>query len=195
MLNLGIRRFALSMVIATLAFASCIKDTLKETNNGSAIDFRVAAQTRAVELTGANIESFYVTARTSDAVDNYFTDAQYVKTVDESFRSNTPYYWPSIGELEFFAYAPSLGKFGSDAKLAVGETSQKITGFSVDSYIPDQKDFITAVTTATKQNSSSGVVLSFDHKLSQIEVRAKNSNAGYNYSIKGEVIRACLTKM
>ena len=194
MLNLGIRRFALSMVIATLAFASCVKDTLKETNNGSAIDFRVAAQTRAVELTGANIQSFYVTARTSDAKDNYFTDVQYVKTIDESFRSNTSYYWPSIGELKFFAYAPSLDKFGSDAELAVGETSQKITGFCVDSDIPDQKDFITAVTTATKQNSSSGVVLSFDHKLSQIEVRAKNSNAGYNYSIKGVKIYGVASK-
>ena len=194
MLNLGIRRFAILMVIAVMAAASCVADMVKETNNGMAIDFRVATQTRAVELTGGNLQSFYVTARTPDKEGNYFTDVPYFKTLDEYFRSMSSYYWPSIGELKFFAYAPSLDKFGADASLEIGEKSQKITGFMIDPDISDQKDFITATTTATKQNSSSGVVLSFDHKLSQIEVKAKNANDGYNYSIKGVKIYGVASK-
>ena len=39
--------------IAAVAFASCAKDAVKEVNNGRAIDFRVATQTRASETTTA----------------------------------------------------------------------------------------------------------------------------------------------
>lgn len=194
MSNNRIIRFSLMLVVAVMAVASCISDIMKESSNGSAIDFRIATKTRATELTGANIQSFYVTARTSDAEDNYFTDVPYMRAMDEYFKSSTSYYWPAIGELTFYAYSPSLNKFGGDAELAVSEDSQKITGFRVDPNIPDQKDFITSVTTATKQNSSSGVVLNFDHKLSQIEIRAKNSNAGYNYSVKGVKISGVASK-
>ena len=45
-----------------MALASCAKDSVKEVNNGHAIDFRVATQTRATETTTANLSTFYVTA-------------------------------------------------------------------------------------------------------------------------------------
>lgn len=187
MLNSGIRRFALSMVIAVVAVASCVKDTLKETNNGSAIDFRMATQTRATEATAANIETFYVTARVPGYEANYFTDVPYLKAAGDVFMSSSPYYWPVVGKLHFYAYAPSLNNFG-DATLAIDATSQKVTNFVTASRFVDQKDFIVASKEQTKAAGTSGVELQFEHKLSQIEVHAKNANSAYNCSIKGVMI-------
>ena len=50
------------VVVAALAMASCSKDESTGINNGNAIDFRAAMQTRASETTTANITNFFVTA-------------------------------------------------------------------------------------------------------------------------------------
>ena len=194
MLNLGIRKFALCAVIAILAFASCVNDTLKEANNGSAIDFRVATMTRATETTAANIETFYVTARIPGVENNYFTSVPYMKASDDIFVSSEPYFWPAAGELQFYAYTPTLDNFGSDARLTINSTNQKVSNFVTASYFEDQKDFIVAVKSSTKQQGSSGVQLQFEHKLSQIEVHARNSNLGYQYKIAGVKIGGMASK-
>lgn len=49
------------VVVAALAMASCSKDESTGINNGNAIDFRAAMQTRASETTMANITNFFVT--------------------------------------------------------------------------------------------------------------------------------------
>ena len=51
------------VVVAALAMASCSKDESTGINNGNAIDFRAAMQTRASETTMANITNLFVTAR------------------------------------------------------------------------------------------------------------------------------------
>lgn len=51
------------VVVAALAMASCSKDESTGINNGNAIDFRAAMQTRASETTTANITNFFVTAQ------------------------------------------------------------------------------------------------------------------------------------
>lgn len=50
------------MTAAVLTITSCSKDESTEVNNGQAIDFRVAMETRATETTTANITNFLVTA-------------------------------------------------------------------------------------------------------------------------------------
>ena len=194
MLNSGIRRFALLMVIAVVAVASCVKDTLKETNNGSAIDFRMATLTRAVESTAVNIDAFYVTARIPGVENNYFTDIPYLKGAGDVFYSAEPYYWPAAGDLQFYAYCPSLDNFGSAATLEISANSQKVTNFVTASSFDEQKDFVVATETASKSTSASGVELCFEHKLSQIEVHAKNANPGYKYSVKGIMIGGMASK-
>ena len=47
------------VVVAALAMASCSKDESTGINNGNAIDFRAAMQTRASETTTANITNFF----------------------------------------------------------------------------------------------------------------------------------------
>lgn len=167
---------------AALALAACSKDEPVSTNNGNAIDFRAAMQTRAAETTTANITKFFVTAFDKNDA-NYFTDAEFVK--DGSFFTSTPsYYWPSDGsELSFFAYSPSKDELGGTLTLIDG--SKTLIGFSPAAAIADQKDFITATATGSKSDESTGVALTFEHRLSQIEIKAKNANEGYVFKVQG----------
>ncbi|MBR5499214.1 MAG: fimbrillin family protein, partial [Bacteroidales bacterium] len=192
---MGNRRFALLMVIAVVAVASCVKDTLKETNNGSAIDFRVAAHTRAVEKRLADITSFYVTARADDAENNYFTDVEYQRSTSDNFVSIVPYFWPVNTTLNFYAYSPSLNNFGQSAQIQIDNNARKITNFTVADTFAGQEDFLVATASGTKQsNENIGVGLEFQHKLAQIEVHARNSNTGYVYKVNGVGISGVASK-
>ena len=167
--------------IAVMAFASCAKDAVKEVNNGRAIDFRVATQTRASETTTANLTTFYVTAL-DESGSNYFTDAAFTK-VDTYFSSSPVYYWPGDGSLNFYAYAPSATTLG--ATVTVNKTTQVIAGYAPAAAIADQLDLVTTTATGSKANEATGVALAFDHQLSQLEVKARNANEAYTYKIKG----------
>ena len=169
------------MSIAAMILTSCAKDSMKEANKGRAIDFRVAAQSRATETTTANLTTFYVTA-IDESGSNYFTNVAFTK-VDEYFSSSPVYYWPGSGSLNFFAYAPSATTLG--ATVTINNTTKTLAGFSPAAEITDQKDFVTASASGSKADETSGVALTFDHQLSQIEVKARNANEGYVYQIKG----------
>ena len=179
------------MGIAALAFASCAKDTVKETNPGLAIDFRVATQTRALETTTASLNNFYVTAVYAEYAEGaegnpgnyipesvYFEKVQFVK--EGNYFSSTPaYYWPNDGQLNFIAYAPEM------TGVAFTYETQTLSDFKPAKEFEDQVDFIVAKNTGSKANVETGVALTFDHMLSQIEIKAKNTHEGYNYQVAG----------
>ena len=174
-----------------MALASCAKDGVKEVNNGRAIDFRVATQTRATETTTANLSTFYVTAIDKKG-SNYFTNAAFTK-IEEYFSSSPAYYWPGDGsDLTFYAYAPAAETLG--ATVSIDNTAKTLAGFSPAAEFADQKDFVTATATGNKTNETSGVALTFDHQLTQIEVKARNANEAYVYKIKGVRIAQPLSK-
>ena len=174
-----------------MALASCAKDSVKEVNNGRAIDFRVATQTRATETTTANLSTFYVTAIDAKG-SNYFTNAAFTK-IEEYFSSSPAYYWPGDGsDLEFYAYAPAAETLG--ATVTINKTTKTLAGFSPAAEFADQKDFVTATTTGNKTNETTGVALTFDHQLTQIEVKARNANEAYVYKIKGVRIAPPVSK-
>ena len=174
-----------------MALASCAKDSVKEVNNGHEIDFRVATQTRATETTTANLSTFYVTA-IDEKGSNYFTNAAFTK-IEEYFSSSPAYYWPGDGsDLEFYAYAPAAETLG--ATVSIDNTAKTLTGFSPAAQFADQKDFVTAANTGNKTNETTGVALTFDHQLTQIEVKARNANDAYVYKIKGVRIAQPVSK-
>ena len=174
-----------------MALASCAKDSVKEVNNGHAIDFRVATQTRATETTTANLSTFYVTAIDAKG-SNYFTNAAFTK-IEEYFSSSPAYYWPGDGsDLEFYAYAPAAETLG--ATVSIDNTAKTLSGFSPAAQFANQKDFVTATATGIKSNETSGVALTFDLQLSQIEVKARNANDAYVYKIKGVRIAQPVSK-
>lgn len=170
------------MTAAVLAITSCSKDESTEVNNGQAIDFRVAMGTRAAETTTANITKFFVTALDADDA-NLFSNQEFTKS--GSFFISTPaYYWPGDGStLSFYAYSPSAADLG--ATVSITSASKTMTDFSPATAIASQKDFITASATGSKADETTGVALTFAHRLAQIEIKAKNTNGGYVYKVQG----------
>lgn len=165
-----------------MALASCSKDETTSINTGEGIAFRSAMGTRATETTITNLNSFNVTALTEDG-SYYFKDALFENDGmgGASFVSDPSYYWPATGTLSFYAYAPS----SLSANVSISSTT-KTVAVTPDTEIAKQVDFITATATGDKENNEgTGVELTFEHRLAQISVMAKNSNTNYVYKIKG----------
>ena len=175
------------MLIAAMVITSCTEDSIKEVNIGRAIDFRVAADTRATEITSSNLTTFYVTAIEENGV-NYFTNMAFTK-VDEYFSSSPAYYWPGDGSsLDFYAYAPSASTLG--ATVTIDSDTKKLCNFSPASQINKQEDFITATATGSSKDADDGLALVFNHQLAQVEVNAKNANENYTVAENSGVPKA-----
>ena len=168
------------IIAASILFISaCNKYEIKDQNKGQAIDFRVALETKATEITTTNLTEFYVTALKDDG-SIYFEDLLFTRNVSGYFESGQKYYWPAEGSLHFYAYYP-----GADA-LKIIDDPLKITDYNAVSDITKQTDIIIAKATGNKTaNQETGVELEFAHQLSQVEIKAVNNNAAYTYSIKG----------
>ena len=169
------------MAMTAMLIASCSSDDVVSTNTGRAIDFRTSVGIRGTETTTTNIDKFWVTA-IDGAGANYFSQQEFTKD-GEFFTSSPLYYWPA-GELKFFAYSPSATDLGG--ALTISNTTKELKDFSPATEIAEQKDFVTATTSGTRAaNETKGVKLTFAHQLSQIEIKAKNTNTGYIYKVVG----------
>lgn len=170
------------MAMIAMLIASCSSDDVVSTNTGRAIDFRTSVGTRGTETTTANIDKFWVTA-IDEAGANYFSKQEFTKKDDGVFTSSPLYYWPA-DTLNFFAYSPSETDLG--ATVTINKDTKTLADFSPAAKIADQKDFVTATASGKRtDNETKGVKLTFEHQLSQIEIKAKNSNTGYVYKVVG----------
>lgn len=168
--------------MAVAALASCSKDDVVDVNKGEGISFRASldkALTRANVTKLENLAAFNVTAVGNGA--NYFTNL--AVTSDDNgntWKTASTYYWPGY-QLAFFAYSPQTPA----GTVSIDNSGKKITGFSPEQAVANQKDLVISYNTGTKAgNETSGVAMNFKHALSQIEVKAKCSND----KIKIEVI-------
>lgn len=176
------KTFLFASAIA-IFFSSCSKDEVTNANSesGRAIDFRTVVQTRGAEATTGNLTSFYVTALDAEGA-NYFTDQEFTKS-DQYFTSDPAYHWPGDGSaLSFYAYAPAAETAGAVVTINNSGKSAKVTPATE---ISNHADFVTANATGSKTDAESGVALNFGHRLSQIEIQAKNANDGYIYHVTG----------
>ena len=174
------------MGICLVAITSCSKDQVTKTNPGNAIGFRTAVDTRATETTQATLQSFYVTAfeNYANVPEKFFENVEFERIVDH-FVSMPEYYWPSDGSsLYFSAYAPGPAELGCSATYSA-ENGMELKDFSPKGTISEQTDFITAGSYGSSADASKGVVLTFNHQLSQITIMAYNTNNEYVYSVKG----------
>ncbi|MDE6549776.1 MAG: fimbrillin family protein [Muribaculaceae bacterium] len=192
------------MAISAIALASCSEDepvSVRQATN-EAISFRSAMGTRATETTNANLSKIFVSAVYGDSTVNsstkkmdgfkyslYFDNAEFDKGSDSFFTAanGKEYSWLSPKQqINFFAYSPSQDDLGADIIMKDDNSGMTLESFAVAEDIANQVDFITANASGTRDdNETSGVELTFDHRLSQIELRAKSENDNYTYKIIG----------
>lgn len=175
------------LAVAAMAMASCSQDETIGINEGKGIGFRTSADnlTRGAEINNNNITTFNVSAFDPTGA-TYFKGTTFTGKYGEAFVSDPLYYWPGDDtELTFRAYAPTNG-IGGTMTLALNDNSNTLTGFSPSVEIKDQVDLIYATAKGKKStHETNGVQLNFKHMLSQIEIKAKNTNKGYVYKVKG----------
>ena len=168
---------------ASMALASCSNDEPVATETGRAIDFRPAlgARSRATETTNANLTAINVTAFIGDGV--LFKQTEFTKGSDGYFVSSPEYYWPGDdSEVDFYAYSPSA----PGGQFTFTSASKTLSDFAPAATMDQQVDFITSVASGKKSaNEAAGVELTFNHQLSQIEVRAKTDTTAYTDKISG----------
>ncbi len=168
--------------LATLA--SCEQEEPIDINEGHSIGFRsaIGSASRATETNNSNLESFTVTALMGG--EDFFDQKIFSKDGSTSYFVSTPeYFWPTDdSEIQFYAYAPAE----PGGTVALDSKAQTVTGFSPAAELGDQIDFITANASGKRSvNEATGVALTFDHRLSQIEIRAKSDNDAYTFAISG----------
>lgn len=174
--------------IAALGLVSCADNEPLEinSNNGDAIAFRTGIASRATETTNANLNSIYVTGFIGNST--YFKNLNFIKGSDSYFTSTPEYNWIGDGEsISFMAYAPSMDELGADIEISNDSIpTMKLVSYVTPESIADQKDFITANAVGDRNhNEASGVELTFDHRLAQIELRAKSENPTYTFEVTG----------
>lgn len=168
--------------IAALALASCSQDEPVSVNKGRQIDFRPAMGTlsRATEITNANLSDITVTALIGNQT--LFKNTTFSK--NGGFYTSSPaYYWPGDdSQLDFYAYSPAA----PGGTITIDSEVKTLTDFSPAADISDQVDFISSYATGKKsENEASGVELTFDHRLSQIEIQGKTDNDAYTFKVMG----------
>ena len=193
--------------LAAFMFASCSSDNDEQIVNAQEALFKKVPEgaiwfTSGIqELTRATttIEDFAEFKvwgiHATNGFDNLLvTKSGSVWTYDTGSDPENPVYktWPNDNSsVNFFAFAPSSGTNDLTSKMAISSSSQVMTGFVQNQVVAQHIDVLAAYATGNKTaNVSSGVLLNFKHALSQIEVRAQNSDAE-NYKIEVLGVKIC----
>ena len=177
---------------ASLALASCSNDETLDMGNQIGISFRTVAglNSRVAEVTQSNLKGMSVTAYENGADAAYFTDVNYTREGQtNTFVSNPEYNWLRGKTLNFLALATSADTWTA-AKTVTFDKATNIyktvlTDYTPDADISKHQDLMIGTASGTENNDANGLDLTLKHILSQLEVRAKNTNAAYVYSIKG----------
>ena len=178
------------LAVAGLALASCSNDETVAVNNGDAISFRanMAGTTRATATTLANFtttQGFYVGAWKNDDHNSYFADTEFKKDGETSnYRSDTKYYWPASGNLDFVGFYPNKDNTNGPLKHLTWDTFT----FEPSATVASHTDYVIAATlNQSKAGSASGVPLAFKHLGSWIELKVYNSRGNASGNLKATV--------
>ena len=132
------------------------------------------------DVTNDNFNSFEVTAIGNGAV--YFDNVTFTKGTSV-WESATKYFWPAYA-LDFYAYnTPVNGTFSKDIS-----TSGQTLSFTPSTNLAEQEDLVAVSVTGKKEsdnNGSGAIDLTFNHYLTQVIVKAKNSSSTYKVEVDG----------
>ena len=168
--------------LAALALAACSSDEITsqaqqtQLANGDQLSIYPSVQgtTRATSTTTATISDFNVII-TGDFQDGDGTDAADItngltQKVEKTsgkwgFQEGTEYWWKN-------KTSPATFQAWSPAALAESD----LTAYQVKSAIADQEDLLVAYNAGTREDFDAGVPMNFQHVMSQILVKAYNSD-------------------
>ena len=176
------------MAAAAIALSSCSSEETTDVAKSSNITFRSAVgfNTRGIEMT--NAVGYKMTKMTVSAFDDsgaeFFKNYVFKESNGEFTSSEHPS-WPNHGNLNFVAYSHSGGEW-TGATPVLKKDGATIDAFEPKKEIGDQLDVVFAKGTGNKTtNEAGGLLLNFDHILSQIKIKAKHSSDTYTYQVKG----------
>ena len=182
------KKSVLLMAAATaIALSSCSSEETKDVAKSSNITFRstVGLNSRGTEATTDNLKNIWVSAWADDDV--VFTKEQFAKKdAGTTFESvGGPWFWEKDKQYTFMAFA--TGKENMDGVTpTITKDIITLTDYAPSTNLAEQLDLLVAQGTGTKvDNQTTGVNLNFDHILSQIQIKVKNTNANLKYVIKG----------
>ena len=176
------------MAAAAIALSSCSSEETTDVAKSSTISFRSAVgfNTRGIEMT--NADGYKMTKMTVSAFDE--SGAEFFKNYvfnekNGEFTSSERPSWPNHGSLNFVAYSHSGGDWTGAAPV-LKNNGATIDAFSPKTEIGEQLDVVFAQGKGDKaSHEANGLLLNFDHILSQIKIKAKHSSDTYTYQVKG----------
>ena len=175
------RLFFLPMVAIMMAACSSNETIEVNENKGDLISFRpiVKGVTRAADVNTDNLASFVVNAKQSGGSISYFDNGVFNKS-GSVFVSESKYYWPASGPLDFYAYSPS-------GNAQVNYSGYKTFTVTPSTTIADQVDFVFAATMnkSKEDYGASGVPLNFRHTGAKIACNVKNSSTTLKFDVCG----------
>ena len=175
------RLFFLPMVAIMMAACSSNETIEVNENKGDLISFRpiVKGVTRAADVNTDNLASFVVNAKKSGEETSYFDNGVFNKS-GSVFVSESKYYWPASGSLDFYAYSPS-------GNAQVNYSGYKTFTVTPSTTIADQVDFVFAATMNKSKEDcgASGVTLNFRHTGAKIACNVKNSSTTLKFDVYG----------
>lgn len=86
----------------------------------------------------------------------------------------TPYYWPPVGEMKFFAVAPAEVAEATEATFkipALANVNTPTLTYTIPSNVAEQKDIMVAQSTVACQTNNSSVDLQFEHLLAAVHFK------------------------
>ena len=176
------------MAAAAIALSSCSSEETTDVAKSSTISFRSAVgfNTRGIEMT--NADGYKMTKMTVSAFDEsgaeFFKNYVFTENNGEFTSSEHPS-WPNHGSLNFVAYSHSGGDWTGAAPVLTNGGAT-ISAFSPKTEIGEQLDVVFAQGKGDKASyEANGLLLNFDHILSQIKIKAKHSSDTYTYQVKG----------
>lgn len=178
------------MAAATaIALSSCSSEETKDiAKSSSSITFRsaVGLNSRGAEVTTDNLKNIWVSAWKDAEV--AFESEKFVKkdgTTEFHCDKDEPYYWEKDKQYTFMAFATGKDDMGG-LNPTVGKTSITLANYTPDKDPSKHMDLLAAQATGDiTQNGTTGVPLTFEHILSQIQIKVKSENQDVKYVIRG----------
>lgn len=188
--------------VGALALTACSNDETVEVNPGEAISFRplVNKTTRATDITSTVLQASGFTVFATENGVNYAAGPYFPETPfaysNGTYTSATKYYWPSTGQLDFYAYA------FNGAANQVSHIAQSVA-FTVtpDNAASYQTDLVFANTNGKQKGDAytpsggsastygaAGVPLNFRHAESKVTIKLKNSNSSLKFTVANVAI-------